>query len=77
MREAIEKDIYIYTLKIPKISPGASVFERPFLRGLFLEGLRPVSNVVLRWLDCSTTWFQTSNLIQSNRPAVAKNTTQK
>ena len=25
--------------KIPKISPGAYVFQRPFLRGLFLEGL--------------------------------------
>ena len=24
--------------KIPKISPGAYVFQRPFLRGLFLEG---------------------------------------
>ena len=25
--------------KIPKISPGAYVFQRPFLRGLYLEGL--------------------------------------
>ena len=25
--------------KIPKISPGAYNFRRPFLRGLFLEGL--------------------------------------
>ena len=25
--------------KIPKISPGAYIFERSFLRGLFLEGL--------------------------------------
>ena len=24
--------------KIPKISPGASIFPRPFSRGLFLEG---------------------------------------
>ena len=24
--------------KIPKISPGDYIFERPFLRGLFLEG---------------------------------------
>ena len=24
--------------KIPKISPSAYVFQRPFLRGLFLEG---------------------------------------
>ena len=25
--------------KIPKISPGAYIFQRPFLSGLFLEGL--------------------------------------
>ena len=25
--------------KIPKISPGAYIFQRPFLRDLFLEGL--------------------------------------
>ena len=25
--------------KNPKISPGAYIFQRPFLRGLFLEGL--------------------------------------
>ena len=25
--------------KIQKISPGAYIFQRPFLRGLFLEGL--------------------------------------
>ena len=25
--------------KIPKISPGACIFQRPFVRGLFLEGL--------------------------------------
>ena len=25
--------------KIPKISPGAYIFQRPFLRGLLLEGL--------------------------------------
>ena len=25
--------------KIPKISPGAYIFQEPFLRGLFLEGL--------------------------------------
>ena len=24
---------------VPKISPGAYIFQRPFLRGLFLEGL--------------------------------------
>ena len=26
-------------LKIPKVSPGAYIFQRPFLRGLFVEGL--------------------------------------
>ena len=25
--------------KIPKICPGAYIFQRPFLRGLYLEGL--------------------------------------
>ena len=49
--------------------------------------LRPVSNVVLLPCldgstvarlqhDTSTTWFQTSNLVQSNRSAVAENKTQ-
>ena len=27
----------MYGRKIPKISPGACIFQRPFLRGLFLE----------------------------------------
>ena len=34
--------VFVFTLiycKIPKISPGAYIFQRPFLRGLFLEGL--------------------------------------
>ena len=30
---------YLRYRKIPKISPGAYIFLRPFLRGLFLEGL--------------------------------------
>ena len=30
-------NVIIYR-KIPKISPGAYIFQRPFLRGLFLEG---------------------------------------
>ena len=49
---------------------------------------RPVSNVVLLPCqagstavrlhhDTSTTWFQTSNLIHSNRTAVAEDKTQK
>ena len=29
--------MYIYR-KIPKISPGAYIFQRPFLRGLSMEG---------------------------------------
>ena len=32
------KNIWIYR-KILRISPGAYIFQRPFLRGLFLEGL--------------------------------------
>ena len=43
------------------------------------------ATTVLSWLDCSstqwhdtsTTWFQSSNLIKSNRTAVAENKTQK
>ena len=31
-------NIHLYR-KIPKISPGAYIFQRAFLRGLFLEGL--------------------------------------
>ena len=31
--------VYERTVKIPKISPGAYCFQRPLLRGLFLEGL--------------------------------------
>ena len=31
--------IWITYRKIPKISPGTYIFQRPFLRGLFLEGL--------------------------------------
>ena len=30
---------YLTYCKIPKISPGAYIFQRPFLRGLVLEGL--------------------------------------
>ena len=29
----------LWYCKIPKISPGAYIFQRPFLRGLCLEGL--------------------------------------
>ena len=31
--------------KIPKISPGAYIFKRPFLKGLFLEGLSTEENL--------------------------------
>ena len=43
----IVKKIYVncyltfeqHSVKIPKIRPGTYIFQRPFLRGLFLEGL--------------------------------------
>ena len=35
----ISENVYSRYRKIPKISPGAYIFQRPFLRGLFLEGL--------------------------------------
>ena len=31
--------VQFYYRKIPKISPGACIFQRPVLRGLFLERL--------------------------------------
>ena len=31
--------VYLKYRKILKISPGAYIFQRPFLRGLFFEGL--------------------------------------
>ena len=57
------------------------------LSGQGQKGLRPVSNVVLLPClagstvarlqhDTSSTWVQTSNLIQSNGTAVAENNTQ-
>ena len=33
------KAINTYTVKFRKKSPGAYIFQRPFLSGLFLEGL--------------------------------------
>ena len=36
--EVLEKDL-IHIGGYRKISPGAYIFQRPFLRGLFLEGL--------------------------------------
>ena len=38
--EAFKRVLIVFTYrKIPKISPGAFIFERPFWRSLFLEGL--------------------------------------
>ena len=37
--EQFYKWLLVVYCKIPKISPGAYIFQRPFLRGLFLEGL--------------------------------------
>ena len=34
-----EVKVFKYRKLTPKISPGGSIFQRPFLRGLFLEGL--------------------------------------
>ena len=39
--------------KIPKISPGAYIFQRPFLRGLFSEGLSTEGNLRLK-IDWAT-----------------------
>ena len=39
--------------KIPKISPGPYIFQRPFLRGLFLEGLIR-RGAYIRWEFCVT-----------------------
>ena len=37
--KCFEKTCVMVTVKIPKIKPRAYIFQRPFLRGLFLEGL--------------------------------------
>ena len=37
--KALASNVYIKFDKIPKVSPRAYIFQRPFLRGLFLEGL--------------------------------------
>ena len=39
--------------KIPKISPGAYIFQRPFLRGLFLEELI-LGGAYIGWEFCVT-----------------------
>ena len=35
----LNKNYLSFHCKIPKIGPGAYIFQRPFLRGLFLKGL--------------------------------------
>ena len=35
----LNKNYLSFYCEIPKISPGAYIFQRPFLRGLFLKGL--------------------------------------
>ena len=39
--------------KLPKISPRAYIFQRPFLRGLFLEGLI-LGGAYIWWEFCVT-----------------------
>ena len=38
-RTTVKPQPFLSYRKIPRISPGAYIFQRPFLRGLFLEGL--------------------------------------
>ena len=42
--------------KIPKISPGVYIFHRPFLRGLFVEGLI-FGGTYLRTEICVSKWI--------------------
>ena len=50
-----DKICYLPTYrKLPKISPGAYIFQRPFLRGLFLEGLIFVGAYLRREICVST-----------------------
>ena len=35
----VYRAVFVIYRKIPKMSSGAYIFQRPFLRGLFLEGL--------------------------------------
>ena len=37
--KGLHKEGTVYSATIRKISPGAYIFLRPFLRGLFLEGV--------------------------------------
>ena len=49
--------------KIPKLSPGAYIFQRPFLRRLFLEGL--TYGVNLPFLLCFTLYLRVIFLVQA------------
>ena len=40
--------------KIPKRSPGAYIFQRPFLRGLFLKGLVFGGAYLWREINCAS-----------------------
>ena len=61
--------------KIPKISPGANIFQRPFLRGLYSEGLiygekfafqnRLEGNLPLTFLLCFTFVFEGKFQVQA------------
>ena len=51
--------------KIPKISPGAYIFQRPFLRGLYSEGLTVCTEGNLRFkIDWASLWWE-GNLLFS------------
>ena len=39
MPHSHQLNMFLKYRKIPEISPGAYIFQRPFLTGLFLEGL--------------------------------------
>ena len=53
--------------KIPKISPGAYIFQRPFLRGLFLEGLI-FGGAYLRREICVSKSIRLALLLEVNLP---------
>ena len=53
--------------KIPKISPGAYIFQRPILMGLFLEGLT-FGGAYLRREICVSKSFGLALLLEVNLP---------
>ena len=62
----IQKCLLCYR-KIPKISPGACIFQRPFLRGLFLEGLI-YGGAYLRWDICVSKSIGLALYLEENVP---------